>query len=415
MRPTGRTLIVSERTRRAIGPRRWSLWQLPARSLFYVLFVDLAAAAVAGVSVVDWRPSAAELVWFGLLLLGGIIHAEMTKRVERLRRGAAPDLNFLTTDAVWLVSGLLLLPFPLVALLTLLIWIHCRLRVSRESPPHRVVFSVAASVLASATFALIGVELAHLTQDIGQVGWLIVAVVVRDVVGVALIVPAILLQQPGTRIRSLVGSPTEHAFEIGSSVCGAVMAVVLVTAPVMAPLLVIQIFILGYAGRVPDLKRMAQRDGKTGMLSATFWHELAGREFTRAGRLGQPVGVLMIDIDHFKLINDRYGHLAGDAALRSVATAITSRIRHDDFAGRFGGEEFVVLFRNVTREQLRANAERLRGAVAELAVPPLTVSIGASWSDDPRAALSDVLRAADTALFAAKDAGRNRTQLAPAS
>lgn len=414
MRPTGRTLIVSERTRRAIGPRRWSLWQLSARSLFYVLFVDLAAVVVAGVSVIGWRPSTGDLVWFGLLLIGGIIHAELTKRVERLRR-AASDISYLTNDAVWYLAGLLLLPFPLVVLLTSLIWTHCRLRVSRASPPHRVVFSVAASVLASATFALIGVELAHLTQDMGQVGWLIVAIVVRDVVGVAVIVPAILLQQPGIRVRSLLGSPTEHAFEIGSSVCGAVVAVVLVMAPVMAPLLVIQIFILGYAGRVPDLKRMAQRDGKTGMLSATFWHELAGREFTRAGRLGQPVGVLMIDIDHFKRINDRYGHLAGDAALRSVATAITSRIRHDDFAGRFGGEEFVVLFRNVTREQLRANAERLRGAVAELAVPPLTVSIGASWSDDPRAALSDVLRAADTALFAAKDAGRNRTQLAPAS
>lgn len=377
------------------------------------------------------RPGAASdggrLWWFGALLVAAVVHAELMRRVERLGQAAAPGDLFVTTDSVWIVAGLLLLPFPLVVVLTAVCWFHQRARVTRNCPTYRAAFSAAASVLASAAAAAVlgaaGVDPAHVPHDIGQVVWLVVAILVRDVAGLALIVPAILLHQPGTRLRSVLPTRSEHALEVGLSVFGALFAVVLVTVPALLPLLAVQLGIVGYATRVPGLGETARRDGKTGLLRATYWHELAGREFARARRLDQPVGVLMIDIDRFKGINDRYGHLAGDVALRSVATAITTQLWRESLAGRFGGEEFVVFFRRLSQAQLCAVAERVRQAIDELAVVapspdrsvvpvPLTVSIGACWSADPRETLPAVLLAADSALFAAKNAGRNRTQLA---
>lgn len=402
---------------------------MPARSLGYVLLVDLAAVAVAGLSMIGaQRASAGQVMWLGLLLVGMLVHTELMKRVERLRGAAAPDAKLDATDSLWIVAGLLLLPFPLVVVLIAVFHFHRRLRVLRKTPPYRVVFSSAGYVLASAAGAAVlafgGVDPAHLAQDAGQVGWLVVAIVLRDGVGAAVIVPPILMQRPAAALRSLLGTRAEHAFEIGSGVFGAMLAVVVVTAPALIPLLVAQIGILGYASRVPTFEKLAQLDGKTGLLSPTYWHELAEREFARARRLRQPVGILMIDIDHFKRINDRLGHLAGDAVLHSVATAITNNLGHEGLAGRFGGEEFVAFLRNVSDGQLGATAERLRRAVADLTVraarlhdpaapAALTISIGGCWSIHSGETFTDVLLAADSALFAAKNAGRNRIQLAP--
>ncbi|WP_323991534.1 diguanylate cyclase [Nguyenibacter sp. L1] len=138
------------------------------------------------------------------------------------------------------------------------------------------------------------------------------------------------------------------------------------------------------------------------------WHALV------RGRAGD-VAVLMLDIDHFKSINDRHGHTAGDAVLRRVAATMLAELRPGDHAGRLGGEEFAVVLPDTGLAQARQVAERLRRALAECRIPVadgtmrLTVSIGLSDMRATDCRYDDALARADMALYAAKEAGRNRT------
>jgi diguanylate cyclase (GGDEF)-like protein len=125
------------------------------------------------------------------------------------------------------------------------------------------------------------------------------------------------------------------------------------------------------------------------------------------------VGVLMIDIDRFKKLNDTFGHAVGDHVLREVAQAIAAAVREDDVPARFGGEEFAVLLRNPTPEVATEIGERVRAAVAgldlrKLGVPAVSVSVGVAVAEEPDEPLDAVIDAADRALYRAKRAGRDR-------
>ena len=146
-------------------------------------------------------------------------------------------------------------------------------------------------------------------------------------------------------------------------------------------------------------------------------------ELERAARLEKPSGVLLIDLDHFKAINDQYGHLAGDEMLRAVASTLTNEVRTYDLVGRFGGEEFVVLLPGTSEAETVHVAERIRRRISELIIPigsngataefsQLTVSIGIAVFPDHGQDRRDVLHAADMAMYAAKAAGRNRVHQA---
>ena len=113
-----------------------------------------------------------------------------------------------------------------------------------------------------------------------------------------------------------------------------------------------------------QLVRDARTDLKTGLLNAAAWQDDAAAEITRAVRARLPLAMVMLDIDHFKAVNDTHGHLAGDQVLRAVAGIITSQLRDYDIAGRYGGEEFAVLLPHTQPGQARRIAERLRMAVA---------------------------------------------------
>jgi diguanylate cyclase (GGDEF)-like protein len=166
------------------------------------------------------------------------------------------------------------------------------------------------------------------------------------------------------------------------------------------------------------LRVMAHSDGLTGLANRYALNEAIEREQTRALRTGQPLSVLLLDIDYFKLFNDRYGHLIGDACLRRVARQIEERIRRPtDLAARYGGEEFVVLLPNTHRSGALLIAERIRRAVHEMAIPhesaPLrrvTISIGIATSAGLTNDAGDdgLLAAADAALYVSKQNGRNR-------
>ena len=156
----------------------------------------------------------------------------------------------------------------------------------------------------------------------------------------------------------------------------------------------------------------AATDALTGLPNRRYFDEYVGL-LARRRRSGDAVGVLMVDIDKFKLLNDRHGHAVGDEVLRAVASAIVAAVREDDVPARFGGEEFVVLLRNPGPVVAVEVGERIRTAVRDLdlrrhGVPGVSVSVGVAVADGPDEPIEELLEIADRALYRAKRAGRDR-------
>jgi diguanylate cyclase (GGDEF)-like protein len=167
-----------------------------------------------------------------------------------------------------------------------------------------------------------------------------------------------------------------------------------------------------------ELRVQATHDSLTGLLNRAAILEILQSECARANREGQPVALLLIDVDHFKQINDVHGHLAGDAVLREVAARMKSAVRRYDAVGRYGGEEFLIVLPGCGIPSAGAQAERIREAMALTAFDavsqPVTVtcSIGVSGRALPQ--LQDggsLVREADCAMYVAKAHGRNRVEL----
>jgi diguanylate cyclase (GGDEF)-like protein len=169
-----------------------------------------------------------------------------------------------------------------------------------------------------------------------------------------------------------------------------------------------------------EIQRLATTDPLTGLSNYRHFHELMNLEVQRARRMRYPVGMLMMDLDHFKLVNDRHGHPAGDRALKQVAELLRTRLRRTDVVARIGGEEFAAILPGDGAVEVRIVAEKLRSAVAGLAPisggmvaesTQLTLSVGAT-SLQPDALDAQLLIAcADRALYEAKRKGRNQVQL----
>ncbi|MBV8603132.1 MAG: GGDEF domain-containing protein [Pelomonas sp.] len=166
---------------------------------------------------------------------------------------------------------------------------------------------------------------------------------------------------------------------------------------------------------VARLGEIAARDGLTGLWSRRHIDALLLKEIQRAARSGAPLAVALADLDHFKSVNDRFGHAAGDAALQYASRAIGTSLRGGDELGRWGGEEFLILLPNANAEQARACANRLREALAAQPFDAatqarLTVSVGlAVWT--PGEGVAELVARADRAMYRAKQAGRNRVEV----
>lgn len=170
-----------------------------------------------------------------------------------------------------------------------------------------------------------------------------------------------------------------------------------------------------------ELERLSRTDPLTGLHNRRFLEERLEAEFLRARRYASPLSCLMLDIDHFKRLNDSHGHLAGDQVLRKVADVVRGSLRNVDLLARYGGEELVALLPETPLEEARGVAERIRKAISEVRVEkpaaPQTVllctaSIGVATC--PHAEIQDgegLLRSADDALYLAKAAGRDRVQV----
>ena len=163
----------------------------------------------------------------------------------------------------------------------------------------------------------------------------------------------------------------------------------------------------------------AGTDSLTGLPNQRASHETLQRMMAQSDRTRQPLSVLLLDLDHFKQVNDIFGHQAGDNVLAAVGVTLRSLVRDADFCGRFGGEEFIALLPDTDLAGAGLVAEKLRAGIEAIQVPAvkhdITISIGVATSPDHGVDVELIPRLADRALYAAKEAGRNRVELAPVS
>ena len=164
-----------------------------------------------------------------------------------------------------------------------------------------------------------------------------------------------------------------------------------------------------------ELRAQAMRDGLTGLWNRTTFLDLFRRELQRAVRVKGRTGLLLLDLDNFKQVNDTYGHLVGDMVLKEAARRLCQNVRSYDFVGRYGGEEFFIALPGSGKEQLCQRAEAIRTAICNEPVHtpkgdvPFSISIGVAAAGSSECSASDVLAVADVGLYKAKDSGRNRS------
>jgi diguanylate cyclase (GGDEF)-like protein len=163
-----------------------------------------------------------------------------------------------------------------------------------------------------------------------------------------------------------------------------------------------------------ELEQMAMTDFLTGLNNRRYFIQRGADEVKRTKRNGEPMVLLMLDIDEFKKVNDTYGHETGDLALQQVASVMSTSLREIDILGRMGGEEFAVLLPNTSLEEALLLAERVRQSIENISFEKIkgelkiTASIGVAAFTDEMSDIDDLLRNADEALYQAKRNGRNR-------
>ncbi len=424
----GLECVAPRRGLSVLHPRRWKLWGERRVVIAYVLGVDVAALALAVGMIVAVPVHSGDWFRFGLLTAAAIIHREVVRQIESLRERATSNGLLTNLVSLWIFAAALSVPLPLVFALTALIYLHAWYRGS-SGRLYRKVFSAATMVLAP-TAAVAVLQLAQpsgyplIPRGPPGLAVLVGAGVVYWLVNCALVIGAATLSDPLRPAREVLGMLNDQLIVAASLGLGVALAVMLAWEPWLIAVLMTTVFALHRALLLPHFQQAARTDSKTGLLTVGFWREAADRELERARRLAEPLGVLMLDLDHFKSFNDRMGHLVGDQVLRAVADELRSQTRPYDLVGRFGGEEFVILLPGVGIAQVEHIADRIRERISQLRVlvdgphgrpvmvGGISVSIGAAVRPDDGDGVNRLLQASDGALLAAKAAGRDRVCLA---
>jgi diguanylate cyclase (GGDEF)-like protein len=405
--------------------RSWRLWTKPRRVVGYVLGVELLTVALSAWAGATHTVTRSDLTHFAVIVGIALLASEAARHVERMRRHLA-DTPHVNLSSVWMVPAALLTAPGLTVVVVAVLYGHMWLRIWRPISgryPHRVVFSASTVVLSC--LATRGVaDLApsgHILDDLSARGlmWIVLAIVVHFAVNTGLVAIAIALEQSDRSPSRLLGSWHDNSIEFATLSMGALTAVLLTWRPTLVVLILLPLHVLHRSVLIRQLEHAATTDEKTGVLNAASWQAMAAKELGRAARHGLELGVLLVDLDHFKWVNDNYGHLVGDQVLRAVADAMRDELREYDLCGRLGGEEFVVLLPETGLTDSIAIGNRICARIRALPVEPgdstsengrLSASIGVAAYPDAGAELDEILLAADNAMFAAKDSGRDQVR-----
>ncbi len=410
------------------SPRQWPVWSQPGRVLWPVFTVELTALVLGYVHIARVGAPTQTDILRGLILIGaGVLHSELARGVERTRRRITPA-NGVDLSSVWTFAAAMVLPAVYAGATAVIILGYMWVRSWRlRTPLYRIVFSTTTVVLscfaASAAVRFAGAG-ATPFDGTGSVPPVIVAMLAYTTVNSCLVAGVIALSAPTANLLSLFASWHDNVLELGTLCLGGFAAAAISINPWLVLLVLPPLLLLHQAALVRQLITAAATDAKTGLLTAEAWHTRAERTVTT--RPTESVyGVLLCDLDHFKAVNDTYGHLAGDQVLVAAADVLRTSVRDGDLVGRFGGEEFVLLLLGDRRggDWLDTAAERIRRGVAALhvevptpdgplTVDGLTISIGGVVAHRPVAApLRVLMEVADRALYEAKRAGRNRVRI----
>jgi diguanylate cyclase (GGDEF)-like protein len=407
--------------------QQWPVWNLRRPALVTLLIIEVITLVVTAVTVGDnYAVTAQGWITFGILAVGSMLHMQAVRGIERVRGGVLANTPYIDLKSIWTFAGLLVLPPLPAALLVVITCVHLRLRL-----PNIQTFRW---LYGSAT-VLLGTECATVVLYAGLpagsypglpegwrgVGVIALAGLARWFVNFALVVAIILLSSPKTPAQEALGSLNNNLVEMAALSVGAIAGLCAHYDPWYLVLVLPAVLVLHRSLLLRQYEMAARTDAKTGLANAMHWSEMARAEIARAERDRAAVGILMIDLDHFKRINDEYGHATGDAVLKAVADVLRRESRDYDLVGRFGGEEFMILLPGLVTADLVATAERFRHAIGSMIVispdnhEPVTAtaSAGAVVFPDGGKDLDELLLQADAALYRAKEGGRNRTCFAP--
>lgn len=416
----------TRRITRCLRLTGWTWWRLPIVMRLYVAAVPVAAAVAMGFALwqAEWR--LLDLAKFLLLGSCAVISVASTPRIAYRSPGATRD--FMT---VWVLPVAILLPpayaavVPVPMFVALWLWVY-------RGVLHRTVFTAASISLtyfvASVVFRSFPASFAGGTVGSGlhAFTW-VVAVTACEILGgrtqALLVGTAVKMANPGASIRKMQWSRDA----LQGLFVALDLSVLITLAVALTPALVlIALPTVLLARRYlvhPVLVAQSRVDAKTGLLNVSTWEQEASVELSRSIRNSDAAALAVVDIDHFKRVNDTHGHLVGDRVLRAVADALRTGSRDYDRTGRFGGEEFVLLLANADQNEACRIAERLREHIGKMQVPvddrpdgptvSVTISVGvAAMKRGTTRELTELLTAADSALYDAKQAGRNRVCLA---
>jgi diguanylate cyclase (GGDEF)-like protein len=402
----------------------WQLWTLPGRLQAYLCSGTVLSVLLAAASLVrtPWRWS--DLASWAAFVTCGVIAIEGARKAGE-PAGASRDML-----AAWTLPIALLLPpvYALLAPIPLTAW--KQVRVGR-SPLYRRVFSAASlgmeGFARSVVFHLLLGPLARAVSQGGARAALAVGVglgcaVVLAQLNTLVIATAAKMATPELTWAALLWQRENLVLDLGELCVGVLVALAWTVTPVSVLVALPPMMLLHRSLTHAQLRAAARTDAKTGLLNPTSWQQEAEREIARALRVGRPLAVVIADLDHFKAVNDTYGHLIGDQLLIAAADALRASSRSYDVLGRFGGEEFVALLPDTDPFEAQRITRRLGRQVAAATVPAddgepvqVTVSIGAAVLGTNGSDLTELLHAADIALYQAKSAGRDRVLFAPGS
>jgi diguanylate cyclase (GGDEF)-like protein len=422
-----KSLTTNSDDHASVVHRLWSVRTWPMRLLSAQVLGFIVAVEVLAVAAVVFAITHSAFHWLDLAVCSGLLVCSIAL-IEVRRRVSVPQPgNAVVKEliSIWCLPIALILPpvYGVLAPIPLLVYTHLRVH---TGVAYRRVFTAAAIMLAFGAAGLsfraitgAGLETIDaptLNHLLPWVGAALVAAVVRWAVNVFLVTAAIASTASDVQWPKLIVSK-DTAFSDLMEICfGVVTTFLLAINPLLILITVPPVLMLQRTVQYAQLVAAVRRDSKTGLLNAATWDQEASNAVRRASKIGVPLAMLLLDIDHFKKVNDTLGHLAGDRVLLAIANTLPGQLRRGDLVGRFGGEEFVVLLPDTDTEEAFSIAERVRLMIAELVVSlegldevptaktSVTVSIGvSSYNIKVHNDHADLLATADRALYRAKD------------